>query len=165
MPQSKKTIVLNRIAAIVVGAVVLGFLLASNVGRAPDAPQFASGKMQILRDGKTIKTLTVEIAKSEREMEYGLMFRREMAPNHGMIFIFPYPQRIRMWMKNTFLPLDMIFFDKNQKIVAIVTGAKPQDESIIDPGEDAKYVLEINAGLAKSWGLQKGDGFRLVETP
>ncbi len=66
-----------------------------------------------------------------------------------------------MWMKNTFLPLDMVFFDDQQKVIAIVNNTKPQDESIIDPGMDARYVLEINAGQAAAWHLQKGDGFTL----
>jgi uncharacterized membrane protein (UPF0127 family) len=158
---SKKTRVMNTIAICVVGAVLLGFLLASNVGQPPAEPQFATGEMEITRGAQPVQKISVEIAKTTREMEYGLMFRHDMAADHGMIFIFPFPQRIRMWMKNTFLPLDMVFFDDQQKVIAIVNNTKPQDESIIDPGMDARYVLEINAGQAKKWNLRNGDSFTL----
>jgi len=158
---SKKTKALNTIAAIVIACIVLSFIVVSCWGNAPTQPQFKTGELIIERHGKTVEKLSVEIAETGREMEYGLMFRHDMAPDHGMIFLFPYPQHIQMWMKNTFLPLDMVFFSEDQKIVAITANAHPQDESIIDPGTNAKYVLEINAGLAAKWGLKNGDQFLL----
>lgn len=159
---SKKTKILNTIAAVVVMCVVLGFIVVSCWGSPPTVPQFASGELVISRGVQPMQKLSVEIAKTPSEMEYGLMFRRDMAPNHGMIFLFPYPQHIQMWMKNTFLPLDMVFFDEQQRIVAIAANAKPLNEAIIDPGTSAKYVLEINAGLAAKWSLQPGDTFALL---
>ena len=155
---------LNAIAAIVVACVVVAFVAVSCWGSPPTAPQFKTGDLTLLRDAQVVQKLSVEIAQSENEMEYGLMFRQTMPPDHGMIFIFPYPRRIQMWMKNTFLPLDMVFFDTNQKIVAIAASARPQDETIIDPGMDAKFVLEINAGTAAKWGLKQGDQFELKRT-
>jgi len=162
MHSSPKTRILNTIAAIVVACIVLSFIMVGCWGSAPTQPQFQTGELIIERDSKTIERLSVEIAQTNREMEYGLMFRHDMAPDHGMIFLFPYPQHIQMWMKNTFLPLDMVFFGEDQKIVAIAANAHPQDESIIDPGTNAKYVLEINAGLAAKWGLKNGDEFKLT---
>jgi len=158
---SKKTKVLNTIAAIVVACIILSFIVVSCLGSAPSQPQFQTGELVIERDSKTIEKLSVEIAETNREMEYGLMFRHDMAPDHGMIFLFPYPQHIQMWMKNTFLPLDMVFFSEDRKIVAIAANARPQDENIIDTGTNAKYVLEINAGLAAKWNLKVGDQFLL----
>lgn len=155
---------MNAIAAFVVACIVIAFIAVSCWGNAPSAPQFKSGNLLIERGAQPIEKISVEIAKTPNEMEYGLMFRKTMADDHGMIFLFPYPQRIQMWMKNTFLPLDMVFFDETQKIVAIAANAHPQDESIIDPGMNAKYVLEINAGLATKWGLQKGDAFMLTSS-
>lgn len=158
---NKKTKTLNTIASIVVACVIVGFVAVSCWGSPPTAPQFKTGELQIVRNGEIIKKLSVEIAETPHEMEYGLMFRRNMPNDHGMIFLFPYPQRIQMWMKNTFLPLDMIFFDVQHKIVAIKENAKPLDQTIIDPGTDANFVLEINAGQAAKWGLRNGDVFAL----
>lgn len=158
---ARKSRAMNTAAAIVVSCIALAFILISCWGSPPSTPQFQRGSLTISRNGKPVKTLTVEIAESMREMEYGLMFRHEMPQDHGMIFLFSTPQRIQMWMKNTFLPLDMVFFDESQTAVAIVENARPQDETIIDPGTNARYVLEINAGLAAKWGVQKGDEFAL----
>jgi len=159
---SKKTKILNTIAAAVMACIVLSFIVVSCWGSPPTEPQFKTGELTITRGAQSIQHLAVEIAETAREMEYGLMFRQTMPPDHGMIFLFPYPQHIQMWMKNTILPLDMVFFDENQKIVAIAANAKPQDETIISPDAEAKYVLEINAGLAAKWGLQNGDTFKLT---
>ena len=159
-----KTKIMNIIAICIVATVIFGFLLANsvnNIDNKTPTPQFATGTLDITRGGNVVKHLSVEIAKTTAEMEYGLMFRHEMADDRGMIFVFPFPQRIQMWMKNTFIPLDMVFFDDNQKIVAIIANAKPQDETVLDPGTEARYVLEINASLAAKWQLQNGDTFQL----
>lgn len=152
---------MNAIAAFVVAAIFISFAVVSCWGHPPTEPQFGAGEITIMRSNNEIKKLSVEIAESGNQLQYGLMFRKEMAEDHGMIFIFPEMQSISMWMRNTFLPLDMVFFDNQNRIVAIHENAKPHDETIIDPGVQAKYVLEINAGLAKKWGLQNGDQFLL----
>lgn len=153
---------MNMVAAIVVACIFLSFAIVSCYGSPPSEPQFGAGELTIMRGNHQIKKISVEIAETGNQLQYGLMFRKEMAAEHGMIFIFPETQPITMWMKNTFLPLDMIFFDDQNRIVAIHENAVPHDESIIDPDVRGKYVLEINAGLAKSWQLQKGDLFRLA---
>lgn len=152
---------MNAIAAFVVASIFISFAVVSCWGHPPTEPQFGAGEMAITRNGQEIKKLSVEIAESPNQLQYGLMFRQEMAPDHGMIFIFPEMQSITMWMKNTFLPLDMVFFDDQNRIVAIHENAKPHDETVIDVGVKGKYVLEINAGMAQQWQLQKGDQFLL----
>ena len=162
----RKIEIMNLVAVGVVLAIVLAFLAANsvnNIGSKTPAPQFATGTLDITRGGQIVKHLSVEIAKTMPEMEYGLMFRHEMSDDHGMIFVFPFPQRIQMWMKNTFIPLDMVFFDDGQKVVAVIANAKPQDLTVLDPGTNARYVLEINAGLAAKWNLQNGDSFKLTQ--
>lgn len=152
---------MNMIAAIVVACVFLSFAVVSCWGSPPTEPQFGAGELTITRGNAEIKKISVEIAESNNQLQYGLMFRKEMPDDHGMIFVFPEPQYIVMWMKNTFLPLDMVFFDSQNRIVAIHENAVPHDETRIAPDVKGKYVLEINAGLAKTWGLQTGDQFLL----
>lgn len=99
----------------------------------------------------------VEIADTEAEREKGLMFRREMAPDHGMLFIFDRPIRVMMWMKNTPLPLDMLFIDGSGKIVDLHERAIPFSLDTIAARRKASYVLEINGGTVDRLGLAIGD--------
>jgi uncharacterized membrane protein (UPF0127 family) len=82
------------------------------------------------------------------------MHRKSMPQNHGMLFIFEKPQIISMWMKNTYIPLDMLFLDKNGKIIWIHENAKPLDESIISSRFPASFVIELNAGQVKEKNIQ-----------
>ena len=102
--------------------------------------------------GKT--TYHVEVADTVYSRKKGLMHRKSMPQNHGMLFIFDKPQLITMWMKNTYIPLDMIFLDKNGKIIWIHENAKPFDESIISSHFPASFVIELNAGQVKEKNIQ-----------
>ena len=99
----------------------------------------------------------VEKAITPEQQQTGLMHRRYLAPKTGMIFLFKPVRHARMWMKNTLIPLDMIFFDYNGKIVHIHYNAKPQDETIISPNHPVAGVLEVNAGEAKKYGIVPGN--------
>ena len=105
------------------------------------------------------KTFEVEIADTQLERAQGLMFRKELKENSGMLFIFPESDKHSFWMKNTFIPLDIIWIDENFKIVYIYENAQPCRESCnsITPNKDAKYVLEINSGLAEKYEMKIGD--------
>ncbi|MBQ4472344.1 MAG: DUF192 domain-containing protein [Alphaproteobacteria bacterium] len=99
----------------------------------------------------------VEIAKTDEQQQKGLMYRNKLAPQTGMIFLFN-PIRIAyMWMKNTFIPLDMIFFDRFGRIVAIHKHANPQDETIISSKIPVAGVLEINADETDNNQIRVGD--------
>ena len=106
------------------------------------------------------QTFTVEIAETAEKRELGLMFRDSMPEDHGMLFIFPTETRRSFWMKNTRIPLDIIYFDSEFRLVSVARGAKPcrtqQCPSYPSDGP-ARYVLELNAGLADELGLEKGD--------
>lgn len=91
------------------------------------------------------------------EQELGLMNRTHMASASGMLFAFDAPKRAQFWMKNTLIPLDMLFADQNGQITRVHENAIPQDLSVIDGGEGVKFVLEINGGLARRMGVQAGD--------
>ncbi len=102
-------------------------------------------------------TFTVELARSAAEREKGLMFRRTMAPSHGMLFDFPRADRLVFWMKDTYIPLDMVFVARDGRVVSIKRGAKPLDETLISSEGPAAGVLEVNAGVVDQIGLKVGD--------
>lgn len=101
-------------------------------------------------------SLSYEVADTPEKQSIGLMYRQEMPNNHSMIFIFPEPQMIYMWMKNTYIPLDMIFFDETGKIIHIHQNAKPHDLSIISSQQNAKGVIEVNAGFVNAHKIAIG---------
>lgn len=102
----------------------------------------------------------VEIAATPAEQEHGLMDRTSMPPDHGMLFVFPESRPRTFWMKNTLIPLDMLFFDADRRLVAIQADAQPckADPCQLYPSDTpARYVLELNAGTAAKLGVRKGD--------
>jgi uncharacterized membrane protein (UPF0127 family) len=109
--------------------------------------------------GKTHR-FAVELAVTPDEQQQGLMFRRTMAADTGMLFLNDPPRAMTMWMRNTFLPLDMIFFDARGRVTRIVERTVPHSEAIIPSGGTVRGVLEVNAGTAARLGLKPGD--RLV---
>ena len=101
----------------------------------------------------------VELAKSPEEITQGLMSRESLDPDKGMLFVFSQEGRYSFWMKNTLIPLDIIWVNKKREVVFISENTLPCGESFcprIDPGQDAKYVLEVNAGLSTQIGLVVG---------
>ncbi len=121
----------------------------------------ASGEPSVELGGRTF---SVEIADTQEKHMLGLMFRDSMPQDHGMIFIFQDESPRSFWMKNTRIPLDIMYFDKNLKLVSISADTPPCRVSrcpaypSIAP---AKYVLELNAGMASSLGVGVGDKLKL----
>ncbi len=101
--------------------------------------------------------LNVEVADTEAKREQGLMFRRSLADDYGMIFLFDREHEITMWMKNTSIPLDMIFIGKDWRVRHIAYNAEPFSTDVISSVRPASRVLEIAAGQAKKLGLAVGD--------
>ncbi|MEO1486425.1 MAG: DUF192 domain-containing protein [Bacteroidota bacterium] len=101
--------------------------------------------------------LDIEFAESEYEIQTGLMYRNTMKKNQGMLFVFPNNDVRSFYMKNTNIPLDIIYINSEFKIVSFQKNAKPLDETSLNSRLPAKYVLEINAGLSDTWGLSEGD--------
>lgn len=109
--------------------------------------------LNILTESDQI-TYHVEIADTPYLRSKGLMYRKSMPQNHGMLFIFEKPRIISMWMKNTHIPLDMLFVDKNGIIRHIHENAKPFDETIISSVVPVSFVIELNAGQVKEKNIQ-----------
>ena len=105
------------------------------------------------------RSFTIEIADTGERRSRGLMFRREMAADHGMLFVFERTGRLGFWMKNTPLPLDLLFISETGEVRAILPG-EPFSTAQIDPGEPARFVLELNAGTSAANGIAPGDKVR-----
>jgi uncharacterized protein len=102
----------------------------------------------------------VELAVTEEEHQQGLMFRRELARDHGMLFIFAADSDRSFWMKNTLIPLDMVFIGSAQEVVGVVHDAEPLTLTPRTVGKPSRYVLEINGGVATSMGIDVGSTVR-----
>lgn len=117
------------------------------------------GILEIYKDesDSLISRMDIEIADTDYETQTGLMYRESMATNQGMLFVFPDMTYHSFYMKNTLIPLDLLFIDDQLKIVTIKENAQPLDEAGISSEVPVKYVLEVNAGLASKWKLEPGD--------
>ena len=102
----------------------------------------------------------VEIANNDATREHGLMDRRYMAPDHGMLFEFDREEPVSFWMKNTYIPLDMIFLAPSGVVTHIAANAEPLSERVVPSGGPCIAVLELNGGTAASIGLKVGDKVR-----
>ncbi|MGN0919173.1 MAG: DUF192 domain-containing protein [Alphaproteobacteria bacterium] len=98
-----------------------------------------------------------EIADTPEKAQKGLMERKSIPQNQGMLFLFPYPSIIKMWMKNTYIPLDMVFLNAQGQVICLRENTKPLDETIISCPYPAQKVLELNAGQIKTKNIQLGD--------
>ncbi|SON55488.1 hypothetical protein HDIA_1947 [Hartmannibacter diazotrophicus] len=103
------------------------------------------------------KSFKVELALTPDQRSRGLMFRKEMAPDHGMFFDMGRTAPAYFWMKNTYLSLDIIFIDEHGSVATIAENAKPLSEEMIPSGSPIRYVLELVAGGARRFGIQVGD--------
>jgi uncharacterized membrane protein (UPF0127 family) len=125
--------------------------------KTPPPVEFPVGGLTIERQDGDKLTFTIEVATTPEQQMRGLMFRETMAANAGMLFLYPEERIITMWMKNTILPLDMIFADRQGRVVSVHANAVPFSEDVISSRVPAMAVLEINAGQAARLGIKEGD--------
>ena len=104
-----------------------------------------------------VQVFSVEMATTEEEKQTGLMYRKELADGKGMLFDFNPEQEISMWMKNTYVSLDMIFIGANGRILRIAENTEPLSTRIISSKGPARAVLEVVAGTAQKYGIRPGD--------
>jgi len=118
------------------------------------------GPTATMRTAKGNFVIDVEIADTKEERTKGLMYRDSMNDNHGMFFVFDNEEKLSFWMKNTLIPLDMIFFDSNYRVVHVQKNARPckADPCEVFPSiKPAKYVLEVKAGTSDRLEIKEGD--------
>ena len=108
---------------------------------------------------------TVEVARTQEEQAHGLMNRQSMPADHGMIFPYEPAQAVAFWMKDTLIPLDMIFIGANRRIVGIVENAEPQTLTSRQVDGPSQYVLEIGGGLSASLGIRPGQLIEFAGVP
>ncbi|MEO1985105.1 MAG: DUF192 domain-containing protein [Martelella sp.] len=101
--------------------------------------------------------IVVELADTEQQRQRGLMYRTELAPDHGMIFDLGQPRTASMWMANTLIPLDMVFIRTDGSVAGFYEQAEPGSKRVIASREPVKYVLELAGGQAQAYGLKPGD--------
>jgi uncharacterized membrane protein (UPF0127 family) len=121
------------------------------------AAQAASFQPLEIATKSGVRVFSVEMATTEEEKTTGLMYRKELPDGKGMLFDFSPEQQISMWMKNTYIPLDMIFIRADGRILRIAENTEPLSTRIISSGGLAKGVLEVIAGTAQKYGIQPGD--------
>jgi|GEM_PF-177351 len=111
----------------------------------------------VAKVGDTLVTVDIEIADDDAERRIGMMFRKEMEEEQGMFFIFPVQEVRSFWMRNTYVPLDMIFVNRDNEIVTIQKNTAPLTENSCFSARPAVYVVEVNAGFADRHGVSVGD--------
>ena len=117
---------------------------------------FSNEKIDVSIYNKNI-TFNVEVAKTIEERRTGLMYRKKLLNNEGMLFIFPREKIIELWMKNTYIPLDVIFISENKVIVDIKKNMEKLSETIVKSKVKSRYALELNAGLVDKLDIEIGD--------
>ena len=146
-----------EIILLVIIIVVLGYLFFHSAATllAPSTQQSINNQICFGQN-----CFSIELAKTNAEREQGLMNRKELDKNSGMLFIFDSDSIYPFWMKNTLIPLDMIWLDDNSKVVFVAQNVQPCKTficPITTPPVKAKYVLEINGGVSKILGIKVGD--------
>lgn len=142
---------LKRLGAVRLAAILIGLLgvvaTAWAAALEPLAIETAGG----------VRRFEVEVMRSEADRARGLMFRRDLQADRGMLFEFEREEPIQMWMKNTYLPLDMIFVGRDRRVVSVARDTEPLSERIVSSGKPAVAVIEVNAGTAARLGIAPGD--------
>ena len=150
----------RNVLAVIVFTVALATACTHSSSSAPKA---ASEPEVVLRSHSGGELhVKVEIARSNPERERGLMFRQSLEPGRGMLFLFERPEKLKFWMKNTYIPLDMIFISEQMRILAVEENAEPLTLNPRGPDLDARYVLEVPGGWARAHGVGPGLEVRFV---
>jgi uncharacterized protein len=121
-----------------------------------DQQQFPTSELTIISASGPHR-FKVELAETPQQMTQGLMFRTSLAPDAGMLFDYRQPTAATMWMRNTLIPLDMLFVDARGRIVNIHERAVPQSDDVIAAAEPVRAVIELNGGTAERLGIEPGD--------
>lgn len=139
---------------IFINFITVFFILFSQISFAQE--KFPTSELTV-KTKETSYDFDIELALDDSHRQYGLMFRTNLPEMNGMLFIYDEKKRISMWMKNTFIPLDILFIDNDGKIMRIAKSQQPRSLSLIRSGGEAKAVLELNGGLTDKLNIEVGD--------
>jgi uncharacterized protein len=149
----------NSLASVrILSGAVLAALLsfALGLGQPANAESLETKPLTIITASGNHR-IKVEVADSDPERNMGLMFRRSLAEDAGMIFIYPQDGPISMWMRNTYIPLDMIFVRSDGTVHRVESDTQPFSEQTISSGGNVRAVIELKAGSAERLGIKAGD--------
>jgi hypothetical protein len=122
------------------------------------------GNLSVLDSSNNLlKNIEIEIADNNFERQTGLMYRKKMDNDKGMLFIFDTSEIKSFYMKNTFISLDILYINSNNTIINIIESTQPLNETSLFSDLPVKYVLEINAGLSKKWNIKKGSKISYIK--
>jgi uncharacterized membrane protein (UPF0127 family) len=124
--------------------------------RSGDESSRSMPQVVLMPEGREPVKVNVEIARTSAERQRGLMYRKHLDQNQGMLFIFEKPDHLSFWMRSTYIPLDMIFIEPGMRILGIVENTTPLSEERCAVFGESQYVLEVNAGFAQTHGLTRG---------
>jgi uncharacterized membrane protein (UPF0127 family) len=161
VPRARRSALASALAGLLLlawPATVPGLAQASATADAPVAPLVFDTKA-----GK--KTVEVEIAQTDAQRETGLMYRRFLAPEHGMLFDFGTTQDVTMWMHNTYIPLDMVFVRADGTVHRVERQTTPLSDQFIPSGAPVRYVIELAGGEAAKLGIARGDKVEIPAAP
>ena len=147
----------GRILLAILGALIWGVGLMAHASAQSSPPVFARSEVTIATGDGRRHLFHVEVATTADQQAYGLMFRRQLPPDAGMLFDYGHDRVVSMWMKNTLIPLDMVFIRGDGRIVNIVERAVPGSLEPRSSEEKVRGVLELNGGTADRLGLKPGD--------
>lgn len=148
-------------AIVLIAVYVIAFIIPTNTDQATEETEYKFMKEGSLTFtdslNNPITKIDIEIADTGDDRQNGLMYRKSMEMNQGMLFIFPVEELQSFWMRNTYLPLDMIFVNADKKIITIHKNTKTLSDQSYASTEPAQYVVEVNAGFADKYSLKTGD--------
>lgn len=147
---------LSRVWAVLCGMVLLAGIVVSQPVTAQPQPTLPQSDL-VIQTAKGPQRFRVELADNDQSRARGMMFRTSMAPDAGMLFDFKQEQMASFWMRNTLLPLDMLFIRADGTILNIHQRAIPRDETGINSAGPVRAVLEVNGGTASRLGIKPGD--------
>jgi uncharacterized membrane protein (UPF0127 family) len=154
--------ILLAIVAIVVIVGALGFYLGMPQSSADQSMRLPVDPAPLVAEtAGGERSFTIEVADDQSERSAGLMFRETMEDDHGMLFVFPETRPVGFWMKNTPMPLDLVFIGEDGKVLDVLPG-EPFSEALISPGPAVRirYVLELKRGIAEKNGIADGGAIR-----
>ncbi len=132
---------------------------------APSLVGFPKSVIEIATPDAKVQRFNVWVADTEPHREQGLMFVKFLAEDSGMLFVYSQPRQISMWMKNTLIPLDMLFVDAHGRVQQIIANARPLSLDILSSKKPAQWVIELNGGAAEAHGITAGARVRQIPSP
>lgn len=139
--------------------------IQADTTKSPKVPADTEPQVIISTSEGRYVTWKVELALTDAQRIRGLMHRDSLAADRGMLFVFPYESIQSFWMKNTRIPLDMIFIRQNMTVAGVVSNARPHDTSSYHVSTPSRFVLEVNGGQAETHKIKPGDAVRFVGVP